>query len=439
MRVSWRWWLIFAIVVGLAAGCSSGSSKARELAPSTSTSTATSAKGKVPAPDAKPAGRPTGALGNAPAKTAPAASKKAPASRDTTGKPVPGQYIVTLKPGGNPRSVAAIAKVEPKYIYENAVLGFAAKLNAGQLNALRHNQAVQEVTQDGYVTASTWVTQPIDRTTAQPWGLDRIDQQRDLTYTYWSNAGVGVTAYIIDSGIATADTDFGGRATDVYDAFGQNGQDCNGHGTHVAGTVGGTRFGVAKRVNLRGVRVLDCAGSGSWASIIAGIDWVRGHAVKPAVANISIGCTNAAPCINTTVDAATTNLVNSGVFVSVAAGNFNVDACNGSPARAAGTITVAAMDYTDTKASYSNWGQCVDLYAPGTDISSDWLANGARNDSGTSMASPHVTGVAALLKADYGDQTSATIATWIKNAARPNLIKSNPTGTPNKLLYMYGW
>jgi subtilisin family serine protease len=202
----------------------------------------------------------------------------------------------------------------------------------------------------------------------------------------------------------------------------------------VAGIVGGARYGVAKRVTLLGVRVLPCSGSGTNAAVIAGIDWVRGHAIKPAVANISIG-----GGLSSAENTAVTNLINSGVFVAVAAGNSNVDACTTSPSSAAGTVTVAAADWYDTKASYSNWGACVDLYAPGTNVKSDWL-NGATNTiSGTSMASPHVAGVAALLKGDYGDQTSATIASWILNAATTNVVQSNVSGTPNRLLYMSGW
>ena len=387
----------------------------------------------MPAPGNKPT-PPSGSLGAHP--TAAPSTQAKTGHAGGKGKPVPGQYIVTLNAGESPRSVAAIAKVDPIYVYQNALLGFAAKLNAGQLNALNHNKAVKAVEQDQTVTADVFTTQTIDATTGQPWGVDRIDQRSGFSrsYTYWSNAGAGVRAYIIDTGIATADSDFGGRATDVYDALGGNGQDCNGHGSHVAGIVGGSRYGVAKRVTLLGVRVLPCAGSGTNAAVIAGIDWVRTHAVKPAVANMSIG-----GGLSTAENTAVTNLINSGVFVAVAAGNSNVDACTTSPSSAAGTVTVAAADWYDTKASYSNWGACVDLYAPGSNVTSDWLSNGTNTISGTSMASPHVAGVAAILKADYGDQTTPTIASWILNGATTNVIKSNVSGTPNRLLYMSGW
>lgn len=355
------------------------------------------------------------------------------------GKPIPGQYIVTLKAGENPRAVAAIVGANPRWVYEHALNGFTASLNDGQLNALRHHRAVAAIEQDQQITTDGYLTQTID-STGQPWGLDRVDQRYGLsrTYTYWSNAGYGVRAYIIDTGIATAHPDFGGRATNVYDAFGGNGQDCNGHGTHVAGTVGGRTYGIAKSVQLRGVRVLGCAGqfaNNSVGSGIAGIDWVRANAIKPAVANISWHAGSVSSALNT----ATNNLNNSGVFVSVAAANDNRNACYDSPGSAAGTITVAASDATDTRASFSDYGSCVDLYAPGVQIKSTYLNGNTATMNGTSMASPHVAGVAALIKGDYGERTSATIASTILNATTPYPIKSNISGTPNRLLYMTGW
>jgi subtilisin family serine protease len=222
---------------------------------------------------------------------------------------------------------------------------------------------------------------------------------------------------------------FGGRATAAYDALGGNGQDCNGHGTHVAGTVGSSTYGVAKGVSLYGVRVLDCNGSGSNSGVIAGIDYVRTKHVKPAVANMSLGGGYSA-----TINTAVTNLSNAGVFVAVAAGNDNANACNYSPASAPVVTTVGATTKTTARATYSNYGSCVDLYAPGSSITSTW-SNGSTNTiSGTSMASPHVAGVAALYKATYGDASQATIDAWLKNNATNNAVTSNPSGTPNKLL-----
>ncbi|HEY0736039.1 MAG TPA: S8 family peptidase [Herpetosiphonaceae bacterium] len=342
------------------------------------------------------------------------------------GKAIPDQYIVVLKEGAQARSVASVAGISPKYVYEAALNGFAAQLNAGQLKALQNNPNVAYIEQDAEATIST--TQ-----TGATWGLDRIDQ-RNLplsgTYTYNTTAS-NVTAYVIDTGIYTAHGDFGGRAVNVYDALGGNGQDCNGHGTHVAGTIGGATWGVAKGVQLRGVRVLDCGGSGTWAGVIAGMDYVANNAVKPAVANMSLG-----GGANTSVDNAATNMVNRGITVAVAAGNSNANACNYSPARAASVLTVAASTRTDAKASYSNHGSCVELYAPGDQITSAWNNGGTSTISGTSMASPHVAGVAALYLAGNPTAAPATVNSWIINNATANVITGNPAGTPNRLLYV---
>jgi subtilisin family serine protease len=344
------------------------------------------------------------------------------------GKAIENQYIVVLKEGANPRSIAAAAGVSPKHVYEAVLNGFAAELNAGQLIAIRNNPHVDYVEQDGVAT--------IDATqTSAPWGLDRIDQRYlplNGTYNYTSLAS-NVTAYIIDTGLYTAHSDFGGRAANVYDAFGGTGADCNGHGTHVGGTVGGATYGVAKGVRLRGVRVLDCNGSGSWSGVIAGMDWVRMNAVKPAVANMSLG-----GGANSSVDTAATNLANSGVFTAVAAGNSNANACNYSPARASAVLTVAASDRNDYKASFSNYGSCVEVYAPGVNITSAWHTGGTNTISGTSMASPHAAGVGALYKGNYGDASQSTINSWIINNSTPNVINGNVTGTPNRLLYKAG-
>jgi subtilisin family serine protease len=349
----------------------------------------------------------------------------APLRSAAGGRGIEGSYIVVLKEGANPRSVAAIAGVEPNFVYTAAVNGFAASLNEGQLNALRHNPNVDYVEQDQVVEAAA--TQ-----SGATWGLDRIDQRsRPLsgTYTYNTTAS-GVYAYIIDTGIYASHSQFGGRASNVYDALGGNGTDCNGHGTHVAGTVGSSTYGVAKGVQLRGLRTLNCSGSGATSGIISAIDWVRVNRVNPAVANLSLG-----GGYSSTLNTAITNLSNSGVFVAVAAGNENQNACNVSPASAASATTVAASTSSDAKASYSNYGSCVDLYAPGSSITSTWLNGGTNSISGTSMASPHVAGVGALYKATYGNAATSTIDSWIKTNATANVITGNPSGTPNRLLY----
>jgi subtilisin family serine protease len=216
----------------------------------------------------------------------------------------------------------------------------------------------------------------------------------------------------------------------AYDAIGGNGQDCNGHGTHVAGTVGSATYGVAKGVSLRAVRVLDCNGSGTNSGVIAGMNWVATNHVARSVANMSLG----GGFSQATNDAAT-NLSAKGVFLAVAAGNSNADACNSSPSSAAGTVTVAATTSTDARATYSNYGGCVDLYAPGSSITSTWINSGTNTISGTSMATPHVAGVAALYKATYGDAAWTTIRDWLSTNSTANVVTGNVSGTPNKLLY----
>jgi subtilisin family serine protease len=270
--------------------------------------------------------------------------------------------------------------------------------------------------------------------TNPPWGLDRIDQRnRPLNATYISNhTGAGVFAYVIDTGIRTTHTQFGTRATNVFDAFGGSGADCNGHGTHVSGTIGGTTYGVAKSVNLRGVRVLDCNGSGSTSGVIAGVDFVRNNHSNPAVANMSLG-----GGASSSLDTAVNNLSNSGVAIAVAAGNSNANACNSSPARAANAITVGSTTTTDARSSFSNFGTCLDLFAPGSGILSAWFSSNTATAtlSGTSMASPHVAGVAALYKQVNPSASSTTVRNAIVNGATTNVVTNAGTGSPNRLLY----
>ena len=342
-----------------------------------------------------------------------------------SGSAIQGQYVVVLREGADPRSVAAVAGVHPRYVYTAALNGFAASLNAGQLNALRHNPGVDYVEAD----------QPFEARTTQTgatWGIDRIDQ-RNLplsgTYTYTST-GAGVYAYVVDTGIQTNHPQFGTRAAVAYDALGGNGQDCNGHGTHVAGTIGSTTYGVAKSVQLRAVRVLNCSGSGSTSGILAAVDWIRLNRSNPAVANLSLG-----GGYSSSLNTAVTSLANSGVFVAVAAGNSNADACNYSPSSAPAVFTTASSEKTDARRTSSNYGSCVDGYAPGGSITSTWINSSTATISGSSMASPHVAGVAALYKATYGNASTATIDSWIKTNATQGVITGNPSGTPNRLLY----
>ncbi|MFD9719369.1 S8 family peptidase [Streptomyces sp. NPDC059076] len=337
---------------------------------------------------------------------------------------IKGQYIVTLKKGVDAAALAESKSVQTEYVYDAVLNGFAAELTPARLAALRADSRVASIEEDQKVTSTATQYNA-------PWGLDRIDQRsgRDGAYTYTRN-GSGVTAYIIDSGIFAGHPDFGSRARNVFDAFGGNGSDCNGHGTHVAGTVGGGTYGVAKGVQLRGVKVLDCQGSGSFSGIIAGFDWVRQNAVRPAVANASLGGGYSAALNN-----AATALANSGVHTTVAAGNNNQNACNYSPASAAGALSIAASDSADNKASFSNYGQCVDLYGPGVNVLSTRSGGGTTTMSGTSMAAPHVAGVAALYKSTYGEASSPTVNNWIINSSTANAIRGNVSGTPNRLLF----
>jgi subtilisin family serine protease len=355
------------------------------------------------------------------------------AAGGTPGAPIRDQYIVVFNDGvadapGLAQRLAQQHGASVRHTYETVLKGFAASMSAQAAAALEHNPNVAYVEQDQVVTADA--TQ-----SGATWGIDRIDQRsRPLsgTYTYTTTAS-SVYAYIIDTGIQTSHSQFGGRAAVAYDAIGGNGQDCNGHGTHVAGTVGSATYGVAKGVKLRAVRVLDCNGSGSNSGVIAGMDWVARNHASPAVANMSLG-----GGYSSSVNTSANNLAASGVFLAVAAGNSNANACNSSPASAANATTVAASTSTDARASYSNYGSCVDLYAPGSSITSTWINSGTNTISGTSMATPHVVGVAALYKATYGDASYSTIRTWLINNATTSVITGNVTGTPNRLLYKAG-
>jgi len=355
-------------------------------------------------------------------------------ARSRSPEPIPGQYIVVFKasvadPVGKAREKALRHKGRLSHTYDRVLKGFAAELPNDAVAALRADPDVALVEQDQIMTATT------TQSPAPSWGIDRIDQHAlplSGSYTYNATAaqqGV-VRAYIIDTGIQTAHPDFGGRASAVYDAFGGNGQDCHGHGTHVAGTVGGATYGVAKSVKLRAVRVLNCSGSGSTSGIISALNWLATNGIKPAVANMSLG-----GGFSSSLNTAVNNLASSGIFVAVAAGNENQDACNTSPASAANTTTVASSTISDVKSSFSNFGACVDLYAPGSSIKSDWLNGGTNTISGTSMATPHVTGVAALYKAVNGDASFSTIRTWLVNNSTSGAVSGNPAGTANRLLF----
>jgi subtilisin family serine protease len=350
---------------------------------------------------------------------------------------VAGRFIVTLRERTSPAAVAREHGVRPDYVYTHALTGFAGRISdAARAGLLRDNRVVR-VEPDGIATIVTTVTTQPGAT----WGLDRVDQRTlplSTSYSY-SRTGAGVTAYIIDTGIRFAHGEFGGRAASGYDAVdGGSADDCNGHGTHVAGTVGGATYGVAKSVSLVAVRVLDCSGSGSWSGVIAGIDWVVGNhqAGNPAVSNMSLG-----GGASSSVDDAVRRMIADGVASAVAAGNGNrggraQNACNYSPARVAEAMTIGATDRTDTKPSWSNYGSCVDWFAPGVGITSAWYtSNTATNTiSGTSMATPHTAGVAALYLEGNPGASPQTVRDALFNNATQNAVKNSATAN-NRLLF----
>jgi len=316
-----------------------------------------------------------------------------------------------------------------KQTYDEVLRGFAIHATPATVQRLLRDPRVAYIEQDGVMRASA--TQ-----TGATWGIDRVDQRNlplDGRYTYTTNAS-NVSAYVIDTGILASHSQFGGRVQQGYSAIndGYGSSDCAGHGTHVAGTIGGSTYGLAKGVKLYPVRVLGCDGSGSTSGIVAGMDWVANTHRGPSVANMSLG-----GGASTATDQAVARLRNSGVVVVVAAGNENQDACNVSPARAQGAITVGSTASNDVRSSFSNWGSCVNIFAPGSGITSSWnTGNSATNTiSGTSMATPHVVGAVALYLAANPGATPAQVETALYANATPNKVASAGTGSANRLLY----
>jgi subtilisin family serine protease len=392
------------------------------------------------------------ALTGTPAYAEPA-GQVVPAAR----APIAGQYLVVLNDdvtdvAGTARRLASAGRL--LHIYRAALKGFAVRTTPRSAARIAADPAVSSVQQDSVVRATGDVEATATQTVPAPpdtyWGLNRIDQRTVPpnaagTYNYFY-AGASTTAYVVDTGLNYSHSDFGGRATFGVDTVGgvaPPGSDCHGHGTHVAGTIGGATYGVAKGVKLKAVRVLDCGGSGSFAGLIAGLDWVRVNAAKPAVVNMSLG-----GGFTIAANIATNDLVEAGVTVVVAAGNSADDACNYSPASTLSAVTVGATGdelnpsapITDQRAGYSNFGSCLDLFAPGSLIKSAWIGSDTASAtlSGTSMASPHVAGVAALYLSSAPSALPATARNYLIDFSTTGVVTDPGAGSPNRLLYSGG-
>ena len=360
----------------------------------------------------------------------------APSSAGEPGaEPVRESYIVVFKANAVQNVPAAAQELASahggavSFVYQHALEGFAVQIPAGRAKALANDPRVAYVEADQVVEA--FATQ-----SPATWGLDRIDQRNlplNNTYNY-NQTGAGVHAYIIDTGVRGTHQEFTGRMGNGYTAIsdGNGTNDCNGHGTHVAGTTGGTTYGVAKQVTIHPVRVLNCSGSGTNAGVIAGVDWVTANRVEPAVANMSLG-----GGASSALDSAVNNSINAGVDYAIAAGNSNANACNYSPARVAAANTVGATTSSDARSSFSNYGTCLDIFAPGSSITSAWYtSNTATNTiSGTSMASPHVAGAIALYLETNPGASPATVTQALVNNSTTGVVTNSGSGSPNRLLY----
>ena len=349
---------------------------------------------------------------------------------------VEGQYIVALKGEASAKSSARAAvnsqaqSLVSTYggdvaqVYSAAFHGFSVSASEAQAKKLAADPNVDYVEADGVAKAIGEQPNP------PSWGLDRIDGSADGTYTY-PNEGEGVTAYVLDTGVDFSHPSFEGRATSGYDFIDNDddASDCQGHGTHVAGTVGSAEYGVAKSVDLVSVRVLDCQGSGEWSQIIAGIDWVAQNANGPSIGNMSLG-----GGANDSVDRAVAGAISAGVQMAVAAGNDSSDACSTSPARVSSAVTLGSTDQGDGRSSFSNYGSCLDLFAPGGNINSTANGGGSQTMSGTSMATPHAAGAAALYLSENPDASPQQVADALTGTADSGVVGNPGNGSPNLFL-----
>ncbi|MFE1429278.1 S8 family peptidase [Streptomyces fungicidicus] len=375
-----------------------------------------------------------GGLTSAPAQAAPAEGTVLAAGSPTA---VKDSYIVTLRTGAGLKARSAAGKdLVERYggsvrkTFGSALNGYTAALSAAEARRLAADPAVASVEQNQRVSV-TDTTQ-----SSAPWGLDRIDQASlplSGTYTYPDSAGSGVTAYVIDTGVRITHQQISGRAAYGYDAVDGDttASDGNGHGTHVATTIAGSTYGVAKKAKIVAVRVLDNNGSGTTAGVIAGVDWVTANHSGPSVANLSLG-----GGASSTLDTAVRNSIASGVTYAVAAGNSSANASSYSPARVTEAITVGATTSTDARASYSNYGSVLDVFAPGSSITAGWHTSDTATStiSGTSMATPHVAGAAAVFLAGHTSATPAQVASALVNGATTGKVTGPGSGSPNRLL-----
>ncbi|KAK3307784.1 peptidase S8/S53 domain-containing protein [Chaetomium strumarium] len=371
------------------------------------------------------------------APTAEPLDKRAPVIAAQAGRVVPGKYVVKLKEGASDDALEKAVKKLGKtdHVYRGRKFkGFAGKLEGDLLDEIRRLPDVEYVEEEAVFTINSYVSQ-----SSAPWGIARISHKSrgSTTYVYDDSAGAGTCSYVIDTGIYTAHSQFGGRATFLANYADNSNTDGNGHGTHVAGTIGSNTYGVAKKTKLYAVKVLGSDGSGTTSGVVAGINFVASDAPNRncpngTVANMSLGGGYSASINN-----AAAALVDAGVFLAVAAGNDNANAANYSPASEASVCTVGATDSSDRKASYSNYGSVVDIFAPGSSILSTWIGSSSATNtiSGTSMASPHIAGLGAYLLALEGRRAPEALCSYIKSLATANAISGLPSGTTNRLAF----